>query len=104
MRGLAKNKLLKHPHETWCVAISPDNQLLATSCFENTEEERPTDLKIWDMRTNRELLSFKPDGLHIEKLSFSPDGKHLYVFCPEVRVFEVAASLLRWKRPPSRCT
>jgi WD40 repeat protein len=92
--------VLKHPQRVWCLAFSPDSKMLASSCWESTEEES---LKIWDLASNKEIFSFKPDAPGIDDVAFTPDGKRLYVRCPRIRVYDVA-KLLRWQRPQNRVT
>ncbi len=46
--------------------ISSDGSRIATTSYGT--------LKIWDTKTGKELLSYKPDGQEVMGLAFSPDG------------------------------
>ena len=54
------------------VAFSPDGKLLASHTFENV-------LRVWDVRTNRELIVLNGYGSFHGALAFSPDSKLLAV-------------------------
>ena len=57
-----------------CVAISTDSQLLATSSLSRT-------IKIWDMRTARELITLGPLVSPVLALGFTDDGSSLNMAC-----------------------
>jgi eukaryotic-like serine/threonine-protein kinase len=61
-----------HPGPIWCATVSPDGTRLATA------GSGPKDaVKLWDITTQRELLTLTADGQFFLHVSFSPDGRTL---------------------------
>jgi WD40 repeat protein len=89
---------LPHTHPVGSLAFSPDHRLLATGHW---AQLAPTAVRLWDLGTLRERVSFKPDALEMGCLAFAPDGKRLFVLGNPIRVYDVPA-LLRRQRPTSR--
>jgi len=52
------------------IAFSPDGKRVASGCLDNT-------VKIWDVATDRLLLTLKGHSGRILSIAFSPDGKRL---------------------------
>jgi WD40 repeat protein len=61
---------LKHTEDVQSVTYSPDGKRLATVSYPRPREEG--EVKVWDARTGKELLSFKGGSI-----AFSPDGKRV---------------------------
>lgn len=58
-----------HPKEVLSVAISPDGKFALAGSKENI-------LKLWDIRTGREIRTFKGHNGAVMSVAFSPDGKY----------------------------
>jgi WD40 repeat protein len=52
------------------VAFSPDGSRIAAACGRGT-------VKVWDVVTGREVLTFKPHAVPISQVVFSPDGSRI---------------------------
>ena len=61
-----------HSSLVWGAAFSPDSQRLATGGTDAGEA-----VKLWDLATQRELLSLAADGQFFLHVAFSPDGNTL---------------------------
>jgi WD40 repeat protein/serine/threonine protein kinase len=61
------------------VVFSPDGQLLAAAINHSKprEEAGPGEVKLWDMRTRRELHCLRGHSKLVGSIAFSPDGKWL---------------------------
>jgi RNA polymerase sigma factor (sigma-70 family) len=79
------------------MAVSPDGRWLA-SCSENPMDERGDEaVRLWDLKTGREVKALPHGLLAIWDLAFSPDGSRLAAGGPEldrsppgrIRVWEV---------------
>ncbi len=64
------NRLVKHSDYVRSVSFSPDGNTLASGSKDNT-------IKLWDVRTGKELLTFSGHNNQVWSVSFSPDGKTL---------------------------
>jgi len=65
---------LQHPAQVWNVAFSPDGQRLVSSCG---AANAPSEVKVWDAKTGKELLTLSRHGKPVTCTAFSPDGKFL---------------------------
>jgi WD40 repeat protein len=54
----------------WAVAVSPDEELIATGSWDET-------VKLWDAHTGRERTTFKWPVGRVYSLAFAPDGLRL---------------------------
>jgi WD40 repeat protein len=61
----------QHETQVLTIAFSPDHQLLATGCLDNSEAI------LWDVRSGRQLRRFAGHHGTIWSLAFSPNGKTL---------------------------
>src|SRR5436309_1245184 len=61
---------LRHPHNVWAVAYSPDGSRLASASQDGT-------VKIWDLGNGKELLTFHGHSESVNTVAFSPDGQTL---------------------------
>jgi eukaryotic-like serine/threonine-protein kinase len=62
--------LTGHRATLWAMAFSPDNRTLATGSADAT-------VKLWNVASGHELLTFKQFGKQVRVLMFSPDGRTL---------------------------
>jgi WD40 repeat protein len=62
------NLRLRHSHEVWTIAFSPDGQRLASAGRDRT-------VRIWDMSSGREVLTYLGHYDYLRAVAFSPDGK-----------------------------
>jgi WD40 repeat protein len=62
--------LAGHKQAIWSVAFTPDGKTLATSSSDGT-------LRLWNVKSRRELLSIEEPGTNLSNLRFSPDGNFL---------------------------
>jgi WD40 repeat protein/serine/threonine protein kinase len=68
--------LYGHASPVFCAAFSPDGQRLATSGG-TVPAGGDQAVKVWDVRTGRELLSITRHGALIWRVAYSPDGQRL---------------------------
>ncbi len=61
---------LGHLEQIACAAISPSGDTLASSGFDRT-------VRLWDIATGEELLTFDGFVGNVREMHFSPDGKAL---------------------------
>ncbi len=59
-----------HSAPVYSVAFSPDGQMMATGSWDTT-------VKLWDVRTRKQLRSLTGHTLFVNAIAFSPDGKLL---------------------------
>ena len=67
-------------HSAWLVRFSPDGKLLATAdgLWEVPHYENlPSEIKLWDVDSQREVRTLRGHTNSIRALAFSPDGKIL---------------------------
>ncbi len=64
------NRLVKHSDGVWSVSFSPDGQTLASGSGDKT-------IKLWDVKTGKELRTIKGHSDPVISVSFSPDGHTL---------------------------
>jgi WD40 repeat protein len=62
--------------EAWSVAFSPDSQTLAVGYDDQTGPNRET-LKLWDVRTGREIANLGGHSAMVSEVAFTPDGQML---------------------------
>ena len=65
-----RDRLKGHSESVLSVSFSPDGKALATGSGDNT-------VKLWDLKTGRELHTLKEHSGGVFSVSFSPDGKTL---------------------------
>ncbi len=68
--GKRTQKINGHTDSVTFLDYSPDGKTLASASYDGT-------VRLWDVSTNKELHSFKMDGVLFQGLSYSPDGKTL---------------------------
>ncbi len=59
-----------------CLAISPDGQRIASGCVDRL-------VRIWDMKTKKQLLQFEGHNGPINSVAFSPDGQRIASGCTQ---------------------
>jgi tetratricopeptide (TPR) repeat protein len=75
-----------HQRSVSCVAFSPNHKLLASGGYDQT-------IRLWELRTRRELTTFAGHTNSIESITFSPDGKLLASGSTDttIRVWDLAS-------------
>lgn len=68
--GRLHGVLAGHKQTPLAVAFAPDGRTLASSGHDST-------LKLWNVASSQELLSFRRPGVFFSRLLFSPDGRWL---------------------------
>jgi eukaryotic-like serine/threonine-protein kinase len=69
-----------HRHPVWGVAFSPDGRLLASASGPLPElpgGDQTGEVKVRDMETGQEVLTYREPAAGIDVVAFSPDGKRL---------------------------
>jgi WD40 repeat protein/serine/threonine protein kinase len=81
--------LAGHAKEAWCVAFSPDGSLLATGSDDHL-------VKLWDVRTGRELATLAGHASLVSAAAFTPDGRTLATasFDATIKLWDVANNKL----------
>jgi len=69
-KRVAITTLLGHKEWVGCLALSPDDKLLATGCPDTT-------VHIWEMTSGRKQYSLQGNRMGVAGAAFSPDGKTL---------------------------
>ena len=64
-----------HKQAIWSVAFSPDGRTLASSSADGS-------LRLWNVKSRRELMSREEGGAGLAHLTFSPDGSFLVAGTP----------------------
>jgi WD40 repeat protein len=67
--GLPLLSLDGHPSPVGALAFSPDNTLLASGGVEGSQ-----DIKIWNLTSGEEIVTFNKHSANVYDLAFSPDG------------------------------
>ena len=82
--------LVGHRDSIHAVALSPRGHLLASSSWDR--------IKLWDMRTRRELLTLSGQSLGINALAIGPNSKLLASGSSDrtINVWEIPRGKLRW--------
>src|SRR5262249_53905425 len=62
--------------EAWSVAFSPDSQMLAAGYDDGANQNQET-LKLWDIRTGREIVNLGGHSSMVSQVAFTPDGHTL---------------------------
>jgi WD40 repeat protein/serine/threonine protein kinase/uncharacterized protein (DUF433 family) len=102
------DRLGRSGHHVWaghrqpvrCVAFSGDGRLAATGSSGPLPAERsPTELKLWDASSGKELRSFEGSTVAIAGVALSPDGGRLAAADIDggVRVYETASGKLLFR-------
>ncbi|MEI6043349.1 MAG: hypothetical protein WCS37_03045 [Chloroflexota bacterium] len=68
--GYSTPALAGHSSSVQAVAYSPDGKTLASGSSDNT-------VKLWEVATSKELVTFKDHSSWVTSVAFSPDGKTL---------------------------
>ena len=80
-----------------CIALSPDGQRLASAGIGGK-------IRIWDVRTGRQVAEFQGHDSHVTCLAFSPDGETLACGLSNSTAFiwKVPVEVRTMKVPPQR--
>jgi hypothetical protein len=76
-----RNRLSGHRDAINSVSFSPDGQTLATASWDSR-------VKLWDVKTGKELLTFFGHTKAVRSVSFSPDSKILATASDEFKKFK----------------
>jgi WD40 repeat protein len=75
--GTELDELTRHHKPVNCVAISPDDRLLATGDGVWQRPDEPGEVIVWDLRTRQPLATLRDHQGCVFGLAFSPDGRTL---------------------------
>ncbi len=92
--GTRLHSLSGHTGRVLGAAFSPDGGRLVTSCASNTANasEPAGEVRVWDVKTGKEIFTLPARNIGIVTVAFSPDGKRLAGSClkQSVKVWELA--------------
>lgn len=102
--GKRTHTLRGHKHEIQCLAFSPNGNILASGDYDNPRDRdprpqpedehdgRPHAVRLWDVRTGKELRQLGGHENSVSTVTFTPDGATLAVtgYFPGVRLWDVA--------------
>jgi WD40 repeat protein len=73
-----------HTNTVDSVAFSPDGKTLVSSSYEK-------EIRLWDLKTAKEVNTFGNQGVRLHSVKFSPDGKTLALAAEDsVQLWDVA--------------
>jgi WD40 repeat protein len=77
--GKELRRFTDNPSPVWSVACSPDGRYAASTSGDVLMRGRPFDclVRLWDVKTGREIRQFKGHGEPVWCCAFSPDGRLL---------------------------
>jgi WD40 repeat protein/serine/threonine protein kinase len=86
-----------HKQDICCAAFHPDGKRLASADFEGT-------IKLWDVRTGRELRTYRGHSSSVTGLVFSPDGQWFVTSSWDrtVRIWDAGLTAREWHGPAAR--
>ncbi len=90
-----RDSILEHPSGVSTLQISPDGKQLASVCLLESDLLNPGSLvKLWDLKTNEEILNIESTAFAINDLQFSFEGDHAIVVCNDnaVRILNFKAN------------
>ncbi|MGD2092278.1 MAG: hypothetical protein PVH61_39285 [Candidatus Aminicenantes bacterium] len=70
LTGFLGSPNLKHSSDVSCVVICFDSKYIASGSYDNT-------IKLWDMKTFKEICTFKGHNAPVTSVCFSPNRKHI---------------------------
>jgi len=77
-RGPQPALILKgHAFTVSSIAFSPDGRLLASASNGREVADTSGEVKVWDLKAGRQVLSLRGHKYGVWKVAFSPDGKRL---------------------------
>src|SRR5262249_19197198 len=82
--------------------VSPDGRLLATNVGDAGDTRVPSETKLWDVATGRELGPLAGYQGLINDVAFAPDGQTLAAGCADrcLRLWDVKTRRVRFTFPP----
>ena len=61
----------------WCVAFSPDDQLVLGCSAHPRDSGKPGGIRAWEVTTGEEIAVMEDASKPVRSFAFSPDGQYL---------------------------
>lgn len=94
--GAAATLKVRGTKEAWAVAFAPDSQTLAVGYDDEAGFDRET-LKLWDLRTRREMATLSGHKAMVTGAAFRPDGATLVTagYDSQIKMWDARTGRLR---------
>lgn len=83
--------------QTWAIAFTPNGQLLATGGGDSLDQKNTsndTSIKLWDMKTGKQLATLEGHTHFISSINITPDGQTLVSVADSIKVWNLKTKQL----------